>query len=72
PALPLPVAVAVSGPVGPQAPRPALPLWMPLERLGRRVEFGRPPPSGASAATAATGDAGDGGGVQTLTPPALR
>ncbi|MFF5336146.1 DMT family transporter [Streptomyces sp. NPDC013181] len=67
PALPLPVAV--SGPVGPQASRPALPLWMPLERLGRRVEFGRPPPSGTSAAT---GDAGDGGGVQTLTPPALR
>lgn len=59
-------------------PHPALPLWMPLERLGRRVEFGRPPGAGHRAATpsgaaSAAGDTGDGGGgVQTLTPPALR
>ncbi|MEU2248405.1 DMT family transporter [Streptomyces sp. NPDC019224] len=68
PVPPVPPAVAVSGPPGPRTPPPALPVRMPLEGLAGRVEFGPPPGAGHAAA----GEAGDGGGVQTLTPPALR
>jgi len=59
---------AASGPAGRRTPPPALPARMPLEGLAGRVEFGPPPAVGSRAA----GEAGDGGGVQTLTPPALR
>ncbi|MFJ7625237.1 DMT family transporter [Streptomyces sp. NPDC097595] len=64
-----PVPAAVAGPeaAGPRTPRPAPPVRMPLEGLTGRVEFG--PPPGAGRRTA--GEAAD-GGVQTLTPPALR
>ncbi|MCX4445452.1 DMT family transporter [Streptomyces sp. NBC_01789] len=64
-----PVPVAASGAAGRPTPPPALPVRMPLEGLAGRVEFG--PPPGAGRRTAA-GEAADGGGVQTLTPPALR
>ncbi|MFB8085108.1 DMT family transporter [Streptomyces sp. NPDC055992] len=64
-----PVPVAASGAADRPTPPPALPVRMPLEGLAGRVEFG--PPPGAGRRTAA-GEAADGGGVQTLTPPALR
>ncbi|MFC8536487.1 DMT family transporter [Streptomyces sp. NPDC057249] len=64
---PAPAPAAGPGPVGPRTPPPALPVRMPLEGLPGRVGFGPPPGAGRSAA----GEAGD-GGVQTLTPPALR
>lgn len=78
--LPVPAAAALPEPAGPRpvtAP-PALPLpvRMPLDRLGRRVEFA--PPAGGGHRTgppagAAGPEAGDHRkGVQTLTPPALR
>ncbi|MEU2021715.1 DMT family transporter [Streptomyces sp. NPDC016469] len=64
---PVPAAVAGPGPAAPRTPPAALPVRMPLEGLAGRVEFGTPPGAGRRAA----GEAGD-GGVQTLTPPALR
>lgn len=64
---PVPAAAAGPGAAGPRTPRPALPVRMPLERLGGRVEFGPPP----GAARRGAGEAGN-SGVQTLTPPALR
>ncbi|MFE7624959.1 DMT family transporter [Streptomyces sp. NPDC057509] len=77
--LPVPAAASLPEPAGPRpvtAP-PALPLpvRMPLDRLGRRVEFA--PPAGGGHRTgppagAAGPEAGDRKGVQTLTPPALR
>lgn len=71
PVPPVPADGAASGSAGPRTPPPVppLPVRMPLERLAGRVEFG--PPPGAGRRTAA-GEAADGGGVQTLTPPALR
>ncbi|TRV73275.1 hypothetical protein FKN01_27910 [Streptomyces sp. 130] len=62
-----PVPADGAAPTGPRTPRPALPVRMPLEGLAGRVEFGPPPGAGRRAA----GKAAD-GGVQTLTPPALR
>lgn len=77
--LPVPAAASLPEPAGPRpmtAP-PALPLpvRMPLDRLGRRVEFA--PPAGGGHRTgppagAAGPEAGDRKHVQTLTPPALR
>ncbi|MYY04656.1 DMT family transporter [Streptomyces sp. ATexAB-D23] len=77
--LPVPAAASLPEPAGPRpvtAP-PALPLpvRMPLDRLGSRVEFA--PPAGGGHRTgppagAAGPEAGDRKGVQTLTPPALR
>ncbi|MGC4950169.1 DMT family transporter [Streptomyces sp. DT224] len=64
---PAPAAVAGPRAAGPRTPPPALPARMPLEGLAGRVEFGPPPGAGHRA----DGEAGD-GGVQTLTPPALR
>ncbi|MCX0247425.1 DMT family transporter [Streptomyces drozdowiczii] len=64
---PGPAAAAGRGAAGPRTPRPALPARMPLDGLAGRVEFGPPPGAGRRAA----GEAAD-GGVQTLTPPALR
>ncbi|MEU5820112.1 MULTISPECIES: DMT family transporter [Streptomyces] len=63
-----PVAAVAPGPAGRRTPPPALPVRMPLEGLAGRVEFGPPPAAGRRAA----GETGDAGGLQTLTPPALR
>lgn len=69
PPLPVEAVPAVApGPAGRRTPPPALPVRMPLEGLAGRVEFGPPPAAGRKAA----GETGDAGGVQTLTPPALR
>ncbi|SEB84236.1 Magnesium transporter NIPA [Streptomyces sp. 2131.1] len=69
PPLPVePVPAVAPGPAGRRTPPPALPVRMPLEGLAGRVEFGPPPAAGRKAA----GETGDAGGVQTLTPPALR
>lgn len=63
-----PAPAVASGAAGRRTPPPALPVRMPLEGLAGRVEFDPPPAAGRRAA----GETGDGGGVQTLTPPALR
>ncbi|GAA2983083.1 hypothetical protein JCM13580A_06150 [Streptomyces drozdowiczii] len=63
-----PVPAVAPGPVGRRTPPPALPVRMPLEGLAGRVEFGPSPAAGRRAA----GETGDAGGLQTLTPPALR
>nr|WP_203601619.1 DMT family transporter [Streptomyces sp. SID9727] len=61
-------AAAGPGAAGPRTPPPALPERMPLEGLVGRVEFGPPPGAGRRRTGGKAGD----GGVQTLTPPALR
>nr|WP_203593544.1 DMT family transporter [Streptomyces sp. SID9124] len=63
-----PVPAVAPGPAGRRTPPPALPVRMPLEGLASRVEFGPPPAAGRRGA----GETGEAGGVQTLTPPALR
>lgn len=77
--LPVPAAASLPEPAGPRpvtaSPALPLPVRMPLDRLGRRVEFA--PPAGGGHRTgppagAAGPEAGDRKGVQTLTPPALR
>ncbi|MFF7340969.1 DMT family transporter [Streptomyces sp. NPDC008163] len=64
---PVPAAAGAPGAAGAPTPRPALPVGTPLEDLAGPVEFGPPP----GAARGAAGEAAD-GGLQTLTPPALR